>query len=133
MQKILCKRLWWLTLHRDSKAHCKVCDVCQRTGKPSRRDVIPLNLQIKLQPFEKWAIDFIGPIKPQGKTRMRYIIATIEYLTHWEEAKLVKDFIAASTVKFLFEHIITCFRCLKILISDHGTHFLNETISTLTE
>jgi len=27
-QKILRARLWWLTLHQDSKACCKVCDVC---------------------------------------------------------------------------------------------------------
>eukprot|EP00253_Pinus_taeda_P033738 PITA_33738 len=47
-----------------------------------------------LQPFEKWVIDFVGPIQPQGKTRAR---------------------------------------CPKILMSDRGTHFLNETISALTE
>lgn len=42
-QKILCTWLWWPTLHQDTKVHCKVCDVCQRTGRPSQRDEIPLN------------------------------------------------------------------------------------------
>eukprot|EP00253_Pinus_taeda_P007870 PITA_07870 len=73
-QKILHAGLWWLTLHQDSKAHCKACDVCQRTSKPSQRDEMPLNLQMTLQPFEKWAINFVGPIKPQGKMDARYII-----------------------------------------------------------
>ena len=80
--KILCVGLWWPTLHQDSKAHCKACDVCQRTGKPSWRDEMPLNPKMMLQPFEKWAIDFVGPIKPQGKTCARYIITATEYLNH---------------------------------------------------
>ena len=90
-QKILRAGLWWPTLHQDSKAYCKACDICQRTGKPSRRDEMPLNPQMTLQPFEKWAIDFVGPIKPQGKTGARYIITATEYLTRWVEAQPVKD------------------------------------------
>ena len=61
-QKILRVGLWCLTLHQDSKAYWKVCDLCQRTGRPSRRDEMPLNPQMGLEPLEKWAIDFVGPI-----------------------------------------------------------------------
>lgn len=46
---------------------------------------MPLNPQMTLHPFEKWAIDFVGPIKHQGKIGARYIIIAIEYLTHWVE------------------------------------------------
>jgi len=42
-QKILHFRLWWPTLHQDLKAYCRACDICQQTGKPSRRDEMPLN------------------------------------------------------------------------------------------
>eukprot|EP00253_Pinus_taeda_P027028 PITA_27028 len=80
-QKILRARLWWSTLHQDSKSHCKACDICQRMGKPSRRDEMPQNPQMTLQPFEKLAIDFVGPLKPQGKMGARYIIVVTEYLT----------------------------------------------------
>ena len=38
----------------------------------------------------------------------------------------------ATTVKFLFEHILTQFGCPKILMSNHNTHFLNVMISALT-
>jgi len=34
-QKILRVGLWWLTLHKDSKAYCRACDACQRMGRPS--------------------------------------------------------------------------------------------------
>ena len=47
---------------------------------------------ITLQAFDKWAIDFVGPINPLGKrTGARYIIIAIDYLTRWAEALLVKD------------------------------------------
>jgi len=86
-----------------------------------------------LQPFEKWVIDLVGPLKTQGKTGARYIITVTECLTRWAEAQPVKDCTAATTAKFLFDNVLTQFDCPKILMSDHRTHFLNETISTPTE
>jgi len=68
---------------------------------------MPLNPQMTLQPFEKWAIDFLGPIQPQGKIGARYIISAMEYLNRWVEAQPVKDFTSETTVKFLFEHALT--------------------------
>eukprot|EP00253_Pinus_taeda_P009258 PITA_09258 len=94
---------------------------------------MPLNPQMTLQPFHKWAIDFVGPIKPQGKTGARYIIIMREYLTQWVEAQPVKDCMAAMAAKFLFENMLTRFGCPKFLMSDCKTHFLNETISALTK
>ena len=99
-QKILRTGLWWPTLHQDSKTYCKACDVCQRIGRSLWRDEIPLSPQVMLQPFKKWAIDFLGPIQPQGKTCARYIITATEYLTRWAEAESAKDCMGATTVKF---------------------------------
>lgn len=87
MQKILCTCLWWLTLHKAYKAYCRACDACQGTGRPSRMDELPLNLQVSLQHFDKWAIYFLGPIQPLGKKMgPRYIITGTKYLTRWVEA-----------------------------------------------
>jgi transposase InsO family protein len=87
-----------------------------------------------LQAFEKWAIDFVGPINPPGKpTRARYIINAIEYLTKWVEARVVKGCSETTTVCFIFDEIITRFGCPKILMSDQGTHFINKTVEALTE
>eukprot|EP00253_Pinus_taeda_P005696 PITA_05696 len=87
-----------------------------------------------LQHFEKWVIDFLGAIQPQGKkTRVQYIITTMKYFTRWVEAQPMKDCTGVTTAKFLFEYVLTQFGCPKILMSDHGTCFLNEMISTLAE
>jgi hypothetical protein len=46
---------------------------------------------IILQVFEKWEIEFVGPIHPPKKrSGSRYIITTTEYLTIWGKSTIVK-------------------------------------------
>jgi transposase InsO family protein len=87
-----------------------------------------------LQAFEKWAIDFVGPINPPRKrTGARYIITVTEYLTRWAKAREVKYCSATIAACFIFDDIITMFGCPKILMSDQGTHFINNIVESLTE
>jgi transposase InsO family protein len=108
--------------------------VCQRVRKPYRRDEMPLAVKLTSQVFEKWAIDFVGPINPLGKCRGdRYIIIATKYLTRWEEERAVKDYSANIAMQFIFEDIINIFGCSKILMSDKGTHFIKKIIEALTQ
>ena len=123
-QKILATGLWWPTLQKYTKEFCRCYDICQRVGKPSRRDEMPLRPYITLRAFDKWAIDFVGPINPPGKrTGARYIITGTEYLTRWAEAKAIRNCDAAIAAQFIFENIISRFGCPVILMSDQGTLF----------
>jgi hypothetical protein len=59
---------------------------------------MPLAPQLTLHAFEKWAIDFMGPINQLGKhTGDRYIITVTNYLKRWEEERGVKDCSATTT------------------------------------
>eukprot|EP00253_Pinus_taeda_P003520 PITA_03520 len=58
-------------------------------------------------------------IQPLGrKTGVQYIITVTKYLTRWEKVQPVKDCTAATTLKFLFEYVLTQFGSHKILMSD---------------
>jgi hypothetical protein len=76
---------WWPYMNRDVKSFVDSCDQCQRTGAPSFRNHWPLTPIIPLAPFEKWGIDFIGPISPVSSQRKRYIILATDYATKWVE------------------------------------------------
>ena len=84
--KILCIGYYWPTLFRDAKKYVRICDSCQRMGKPISRDEMPLQPQVLIEPFDKWALDFVGPIDlpSQGKG---YILVSTDYVTKWVKAK----------------------------------------------
>ena len=64
--------------------------------------------KVTLQPFDKWVVDFLGPINPPGKRYgMRYIIIVTDYLTRWVEAAPVVDCTVTTKARFMFENIVT--------------------------
>ena len=93
---------------------------------------MPLHISLPLVSFEKWGIDYVGEIHLHSSKGMTYIVVATEYMTEWAEAKAVNTNTAAHTATFMYENIISRFSCRKILVSDRGTHFLNEMFQELT-
>ena len=73
----------------------------------------------------------MGPFRHSGKNK--YIVATTDYATKWVEAKALTNNSAKKTTDFLYEHIISKFGCPLELVSDQGTHFINELVEALTK
>ena len=89
---------------------------------------------LPLEPFQKWGLDFVEPFTPTAtRTGNKYIQVATDYCTKWVEAKALRDNTAASTARFLYEHIGCRFGCPIELISDQGSHFLNMVIHKLTD
>jgi len=69
---------------------------------------MPLQIQVLIEPFEKWALDFVVPINPSSK-KNKYILVCIDYVTKWVEAKALPFSNENFVVNFLFEDIFTHF------------------------
>ncbi|MCO5574366.1 hypothetical protein L7F22_028149 [Adiantum nelumboides] len=131
-KSILYAGIWWPTLFMDAEEFVKRCDDCQRTKTPRGRDDMPLRLMMGARAFAKWGIDFVGPIAPPAyKSHAQYIIVATDYLTKWVEAKATTKNDAKTTAQFLYENIFTRYDLPIEIVSDTGTHFINEVIENL--
>ena len=77
-------------------------------GIPMSFDQMPLQPQVMIEPFEKWALDFVRPISPMYRKK-KYILVCMDYVTKWVEAKPLVRATEKSVVEFIYEEIFTRF------------------------
>ncbi|RVW56467.1 Retrovirus-related Pol polyprotein from transposon 17.6 [Vitis vinifera] len=115
---------WWPSLFKDAHSMCKGCDRCQRLGKLTRRNMMPLNPILIVDVFDVWGIDFMGPFSMSfGHS---YILVGVDYVSKWVEAIPCRSNDHKVVLKFLKENIFSRFGVPKAIISDGGTHFCNK-------
>ena len=110
--------------------YVKTCYECQQRGT-LRQNNVKRTIQLT-DIFERWGIDIVGPLLAT-ETGNRYIIVAMDYFSRWPEARAVKKANAETVATFIYEEIICRYGTPKIIQSDQGTHFVNETIKLLTE
>ena len=62
--KVLHSGYYWPSIFKDAAKYVRSCDSFQRLGRPISSNEIPLQAQVMIEPFEKWFVDFVGPIHP---------------------------------------------------------------------
>ncbi|RVW19567.1 Retrovirus-related Pol polyprotein from transposon 17.6 [Vitis vinifera] len=113
----------------DAHSMCKGCDRCQRLGKLTRRNMMPLNPILIVDVFDVWGIDFMGPFPMSfGQS---YILVGVDYVSKWVEAIPCRSNDHKVVLKFLKENIFSRFGVPKAIISDGGTHFCYKPFETL--
>lgn len=80
--KILNREYYCPTLHKDASNNTRKCDRYQRMGLPTKSDEMLLHQQVVVTPFDKWGMDFIGPIDPPSNGKSYNLVFT-DYLTKW--------------------------------------------------
>jgi hypothetical protein len=78
---------------------------------------------LSVEPFMKWGINFIGPIKVVGRTiGNQYILVVTDYATKWVEAKVLRTNTVVATTKFLYVNIFIRFGCPFTLVNDQSVN-----------
>ena len=54
---------------KDVKKYVKTCDICQRMGRPVQSNEMPLQPEVLIEPFKRWALDFVGLITPMSRKK----------------------------------------------------------------
>ena len=81
---------------------------------------MPLTPQILVTPFDKWGMDFIGPIDPPSSGKY-YILVCIDHVTKWVEVRAMKNAQDEKVAKFLNEELFTHYKVPRELVTIQGT------------
>ena len=83
---------WWPGIHADVSRYCRSCDICQRTAPKGRTSKVPLGqVPIIQTPFQRVAIDLVGPMSPVTDRGHRYVLTVVDYATRYPEAEVLKN------------------------------------------
>ncbi|RVW19821.1 Transposon Ty3-G Gag-Pol polyprotein [Vitis vinifera] len=127
--KVLQSGFTWPSLFKDAHIMCRNCDRCQRLGKLTKRNQMPMNPILIVELFDVWGIDFMGPFPMSFGNS--YILVGVDYVSKWVEAIPCKQNDHRVVLKFLKENIFSRFGVPKAIISDGGAHFCNKPFEAL--
>ena len=114
---------FWPGVGSDIARFVKSCDICQKTVDRGRIKPAPLQpLPIIDQPFEKMAVDIVGPIEPRASDGSRYILTLVDFATRWPEAVPLKN-VETTTVAEAMVSVFCRVGVPKQVLSDRGTQF----------
>ena len=134
IKKILSAKYLWPTLYKDVHMYIKNCHACQiYTTDFQYQGKVPLKPTPPLGPFQRWGLDFVGPICPITCQGYKYILVATDYTTKWVEAKPLRKYTAVVSATFLYDNIITRFGCPLDIVPDQGTHFVISVIEDLMD
>lgn len=116
------QQFYWIDCTRDVERHCATCITCQARHGPRTRQKSRLQTYNVGAPFERVAIDILGPL-PKTARDHQYILVVMDYFTKWPEAIPLPNQTAETVAEACVQHVFSRFGCPLQLHSDQGRNF----------
>ena len=121
----------WPGVAGDVQRYAHSCDICQRTIPKGRNVKVPLgDMPIIGTPFEKVAIDLVGPLVMSDR-KHRWILTMIEFATRYP---IAIPMTSIETVD-VAEALVSIFAGVGIpreILSDRGSQFTSDLMKEIT-
>ncbi len=124
-------RFYWVGLHTDVSKYVATCPDCQRVAPGRVRPAPLVPLPIISTPFERIAMDIVGPLLPSD-SGYTHILVVVDYATRYPEAVPLRSTSAAAIATELVQ-IMARVGIPKEILTDHGTNFLSKRYSRCTK
>ena len=120
---------FWPGMGQEINRLVRSCDVCQRTTDKGRVPPAPLQpMPVISEPFERVAVDIVGPIIPRASDGSKYILTIVDFSTRWPEAVALRN-IEAVTVAEAMVEVFCRVGIPKEVLSDRGSQFTSTMMS----
>ena len=117
---------FWPGLQSDVTRFCRSCDVCQRTIHKGRVKRVPLGIMPLIEvPFQRIAVDIVGPIKPVTTKGHRYILTIVDYATRYPEAVPLRNIETTRVAEALVD-VFSRVGVPREVLTDQGSQFTSN-------
>ena len=113
-------KYYWVGLKNDVVKFVRACPVCNVIKPMARPARYPLKVIECDRPFQRIAIDVMGPYKKHDNRTPLFIIVAIDYFTKWLELRVVERNTSEEMTKFLVQQIFLRHGAPSELITDQG-------------
>ena len=125
VHKLVRAGYYWPTMKADVEAYVKACDKCQRFNNIIRQPIEELTPMTASWPFAQWKLDIMGPF-PTTIRQLKFLVVGIDYFTKWVEAEALATITEKNIRSFVWRCIICKFGIPRVLVSDNGKQFDND-------
>ncbi|XP_076043623.1 uncharacterized protein LOC143026738 [Oratosquilla oratoria] len=124
-------QFFWPGIGREIVRMVRSCDVCQKTTDRGRVKPAPLGpLPLISEPFQRVAVDIVGPIIPRAADGAKYILTCVDFATRWPEAVPLRNIETVTVAEAMFE-IFCRVGIPKQVLSDRGSQFTSVMMEEL--
>merc|ERR1711893_365423 len=116
-------QFYWPNMYNDVGEYVRTCDICQRTTQKGRVTEVPLGkVPLIEEPFQRVAMDLVGPIYPASDRGKRFILTIIDYATRYPEAVALANIDTETVAEALME-VYSRVGIPSEVLTDMGTQF----------